>query len=56
MEELRWLSLSWNDLSGPIPPELGGLSNLEWLDLAANDLRARFRRSWAGCRIWNGWT
>ena len=32
------LYLTGNDLSGPIPPELGNLGDLEILDLAANDL------------------
>ena len=32
------LSLASNDLSGPIPPELGKLSNLTRLDLYGNDL------------------
>ena len=32
------LSLSYNGLSGPIPPELGGLSNLEYLYLRGNAL------------------
>ena len=32
------LDLHGNELSGPIPPELGGLSNLERLNLNGNDL------------------
>ena len=32
------LHLGYNDLSGPIPPEMGGLSNLEWLHLYSNSL------------------
>ena len=32
------LDLGYNGLSGPIPPELGGLSNLERLNLYSNDL------------------
>ena len=32
------LDLSWNGLSGAIPPELGNLSNLKWLYLGGNDL------------------
>ena len=32
------LNLSDNDLSGGIPPELGNLTNLEWLYLDRNDL------------------
>ena len=32
------LNLSGNQLTGPIPPELGNLSNLEWLYLAADGL------------------
>lgn len=33
------LSLSENNLSGSIPPELGKLTKLEWLDLADNRLQ-----------------
>jgi len=32
------LKLSGNGLSGSTPPELGGLSELEWLDLSHNQL------------------
>ena len=32
------LDLAWADLSGAIPPELGGLSNLGYLHLGGNDL------------------
>ena len=32
------LDLGYNGLSGPIPPELGGLSNLEYLGFGENDL------------------
>ena len=32
------LNLSGNDLTGPIPPELGNLTSLEWLYLSGNDL------------------
>ena len=32
------LDLGSNQLSGPIPPELGSLSNLTWLDLGSNQL------------------
>ena len=32
------LVLGLNELSGEIPPELGSLSNLEWLVLDENDL------------------
>ena len=35
---LRWLDLSFNQLSGGIPPELGNLTELEWLALRFNDL------------------
>ena len=33
-----WLYLEYNDLSGPIPPELGNLASLETLDLGSNYL------------------
>ena len=33
-----WLSLSSNGLSGPVPPELGSLSDLEQLNLSGNNL------------------
>ena len=33
------LQLSRNQLTGEIPPELGGLSNLTWLDLGDNQLK-----------------
>ena len=32
------LELDDNDLTGPIPPELGALANLTWLDLSDNGL------------------
>ena len=32
------LDLSWNGLTGPIPPELGQLTNLQRLDLSGNGL------------------
>ena len=32
------LNLSWNNLSGTLPPELGGLSNLRWLHLGGGSL------------------
>ena len=32
------LSLRFNELSGPIPPELGNLASLEWLSLSENAL------------------
>ena len=35
---VQWLELSYNDLTGSIPPELGNLTNLEWLFLDSNDL------------------
>ena len=34
-EATEWVS---HGLSGPIPPELGSLANLEWLNLASNEL------------------
>ncbi|CAI8057922.1 hypothetical protein GBAR_LOCUS31525 [Geodia barretti] len=36
-----------NQLTGEIPPELGGLSNLTTLVLHDNQLTGRFRLSWA---------
>ncbi len=38
MTSLELLGIHKNDLSGPIPPELGKLENLEWLDLDTNEL------------------
>ena len=38
---VTYLDLSFNDLSGEIPPELGNLANLEWLDLGINQLDGR---------------
>ena len=38
LANLTHLSVSWNELSGEIPPELGSLSNREVLDLPANQL------------------
>ena len=38
MTALRVLSLSYNDLTGSIPGELGNLTNLNTLELANNDL------------------
>ena len=38
LSNLRWLLLHYNQLSGPIPAELGTLSNLEWLALNFNQL------------------
>ena len=35
---LEWLHLFDNNLSGPIPPELGNLANLQWLRLENNGL------------------
>ena len=40
------LGLSWNELSGEIPSELGALINLTSLYLAANQLSGEIRRSW----------
>ena len=38
---LELLNLDYNDLSGAIPSELGGLNRLEMLKLNANELRGR---------------
>ena len=38
MANLRHLHLYRNNLTGPIPPELGGLEELRWLILWGNDL------------------
>ena len=35
---VTWLSLWGNELTGPVPAELGNLVNLEWLSLSGNDL------------------
>ena len=45
LSNLEWLSLSENQLSGPIPSELGKLTHLEDLDLRDNDLSGQFRRT-----------
>ena len=35
---VKWLELDGNDLSGPIPPEIGNLRALKWLSLDYNRL------------------
>ena len=40
LANLQWLNLGNNQLSGPIPPELGSLPNLELLNLSDNQLAA----------------
>ena len=35
---VNWLSLSRNALTGPIPGDLGNLTNLRWLSLGGNEL------------------
>ena len=35
---LETLTLEGNAISGPIPPELGGLTDLRWLHLGRNEL------------------
>ena len=41
------LNLPENGLTGPIPPALGNLANLEELYLYENGLTGRYLRSWA---------
>ena len=38
LTELSVLDLSSNDLSGPIPPEMGNLTEFRWLNLSSNNL------------------
>ena len=38
LANLQYLSLSYNELTGAIPPELGNLTNLTTLDLTVNQL------------------
>jgi len=40
------ISLSYNQLSGPLPPALGNLSHLRAIDLGANELRGPIPAEW----------
>ena len=38
IEETTFLQLSWNGLTGEIPPEIGNLTNLTYLNFSLNEL------------------
>ena len=50
------LHLGGNQLTGPIPAELGDLTNLVWLDLSSAQLTGPIPAGWATSPTWNCWT